>query len=286
MSQTSFLENKRWLDGRLQYNCLDNDGREAEVIAYHSNGQLRFKYPIKGGQINGIGRIWYDDGTLECEEEYCNGRLSGVRRGWHKNGKLEIEVFYMHGLRHGICRIWYEDGTLRSTSSYVSGNLNGIWKIWHPNGILSWQCNYQNGRLHGVSRRWHISGDLRSTEVHVRGIKVPVNIGDLIISRKLTAKDILGVKNAAVRRLCLEELGYARFLSQMPHTIIEKDGDCELVMIDWLKREEPICLVKVKCPSTGAFYTLRVPPKMKTVKKAVAWTFHLDEKDYNPESEA
>ena len=47
-----------------------------------------------------------------------------------------------------------------------------------------------------------------------------------------------------------------------------------------------ICLVKVKCPSAEVYYTLRVPPEMKTCKEAVAWTFHMGKKEYNPQEEA
>ena len=44
--------------------------------------------------------------------------------------------------------------------------------------------------------------------------------------------------------------------------------------------------MKVKCPSTEAFYTLRVPPTMKTVEDAVAWTFGMSGIEYSPEQEA
>ena len=80
-------------------------------------------------------------------------------------------------------------------------------------------------------------------------------------------------------------MGYSRFLAQMKHDVIEKDGDQELVKIDWIKSEEPICLVKVRCPSTGAFYALRVPPGIKSVKQAVAWTFGVKEEAYVPDVE-
>ena len=70
------------------------------------------------------------------------------------------------------------------------------------------------------------------------------------------------------------------------HEIIDKDGDYELVKIRWHKKEMPIVLVKVKCPSTGAFYVLRVPLSIKTVKEAVAWTFGMATKDYKPEEES
>ena len=98
----------------------------------------------------------------------------------------------------------------------------------------------------------------------------------------MTAHHVLKMRNTAVRRMCLEELGYARFFSQIEHELLDRDGEYELVKINWHKREESICLVKVKCPSTGAFYTLRVPPAMETIKEVIAWTFQIKEKDYQP----
>jgi hypothetical protein len=71
----------------------------------------------------------------------------------------------------------------------------------------------------------------------------------------------------------------------MPHEVLHQDGNCELVRIDWHQREKSIFLVKVKCPSTGAFYTLRVPPATKTVKAGVAWTFGVKAIEYSPNVE-
>ena len=102
----------------------------------------------------------------------------------------------------------------------------------------------------------------------------------------MTAKHILKINNAEVRRVCLEELGYGRFLNQLEHEVIDKDGDYELVKVDWHAKERPIALVKVKCPSTGAFYVLRVPLSVKSVREAVAWTFGMSKNDYKPEEES
>jgi len=119
--------------------------------------------------------------------------------------------------------------------------------------------SFANGRRHGTFEHRLPDGTLKKKEVYIQGVHIPADIYRRINNKQLTAKDILDMKNAAIRRICLEQLGYARFLAQMEHQIIEKDGEYELVRIYWHEREEPICLVKVKCPSTGAFYTLRVP---------------------------
>jgi hypothetical protein len=44
--------------------------------------------------------------------------------------------------------------------------------------------------------------------------------------------------------------------------------------------------VLVKCPSSGRDYVLRVPPAMKSARDAVAWTFGMTAKEYQPTAQA
>jgi len=37
--------------------------------------------------------------------------------------------------------------------------------------------------------------------------------------------------------------------------------------------DKEIRILKVKCPSTGAYYCLRVPPQVNTCEEARQWTF-------------
>jgi len=163
--------------------------------------------------------------------------------------------------------------------------MNGPAFAWHPNGKLKIRANFINDQRNGFFERYADDGGLIRKEAYVRGVAMPVQKYEKLLAGQLSAKDILGIKNAEVRRIFIEEFGYARILAGMPNEVIDRDGDQELVRIDWGKDEEPICLVKVKCPSTGAFYTLRVPPVMKTVKSAVAWTFDVSSEAYTPEKE-
>lgn len=204
---------------------------------------------------------------------------------YYDNGQLKYKYLIKIGEIHGSCKIWHEDGRLQCEERYVNGRLHGLKQVWYPNGSMQMQCHYRNGRLHGTEKEWSEDGKLRSSKAYVNGMQIPVWLNNLLVSGSLKAEHILRIGNAAVRRFCLEELGYSRFLAQMKHEVIAKEGDQELVKIDWIKREEPICLVKVKCPSTGAFYTLRVPPGVKTIKQAVAWTFGVRENEYSPKIE-
>ena len=163
--------------------------------------------------------------------------------------------------------------------------MNGQAFAWHPNGKLKIRANFINDRRNGFFERYADDGGLTRKEAYVRDVAMPVQKYEKLLAGQLSAKDILAIKNAEVRRIFIEEFGYARLLAGMPHKVIDRDGEQELVRIDWDEDEEPICLVKVKCPSTGAFYTLRVPPGRRTIKSAVAWTFDVPSDNYVPEKE-
>lgn len=107
------------------------------------------------------------------------------------------------------------------------------------------------------------------------------------LSRKtLTAQDITHCNNAEIRRFLLMRYGYDNFIRDIRGKILHKDGDRQLIEINWNKKEEPIKLVKVKDASTDRIYLLRVPPETKTCQEAVAFTFGLQAKQYHPIVEA
>ena len=98
----------------------------------------------------------------------------------------------------------------------------------------------------------------------------------------LRARDVLRCRNAAIRRFLLAHVGYERLVRELKCVVIHRDGESELIMVPCRRDEEPIVLVKVRDPSTGAFYLLRVPPSVRTCKEAIAWTFGLQPHEYNP----
>jgi len=284
MSQTKLLiKSYSWLKGNLQYHHLDLSN--SETVGYYESGKMRFHYPLLDGKFHGICRHWYESGQLLSEEYYCKGLLEGIRKRWYENGQLDEQVNYRNGLLEGVAKRWHPSGALEATWFHVRGVRHGAHHEWHENGNLRVESSYVNGLINGIFKRYDTDGKLKSKEVYVRGVIIKGEVKKLLESNGLTADRILKIKNAALRRVCLEEFGYERFLTQVKHEVISRDGEYELIRIDWHKREEPICLVKVKCSSTGVFYTLRVPPSVKTIKEAVAWTFGLKDNEYSPQKE-
>jgi len=80
-------------------------------------------------------------------------------------------------------------------------------------------------------------------------------------------------------------VGTENFMSKLENPgIVHMDVGGILYRID-LPGDEPLVMVYVKDPSTDRYYFIRVPPDMRTVKEAVAWTFGMDELDYQPKKE-
>ena len=98
----------------------------------------------------------------------------------------------------------------------------------------------------------------------------------------LQAHDIVTCLNATIRRHLLASYGYEKFFNAMSGEVVDRHGSSELIRLRWHSDEEPLVMVKVKDSTTHKHYLLRVPPDMVSCKQAIAWTFDLDEDDYDP----
>jgi hypothetical protein len=111
----------------------------------------------------------------------------------------------------------------------------------------------------------------------------------------ITADLINNARNAEVRRVIMQIYGAERFLKD-GHAVLVQEDECgelyEVAMPGMLAgpRGEPLVFVRVKNSTpepdgTYKFYILRVPPRCRTAREAVAWTFGLREDDYAPSLE-
>jgi hypothetical protein len=105
----------------------------------------------------------------------------------------------------------------------------------------------------------------------------------------ISADEVLAERNAELRRVLLERMGYARFMEEAKAEILHTDhdagGERKLVRVP-LPRDEDLVCIMVRCPSTGREYVIRVPPTTRTCRKAAAWIAGFeDETDYRPLAE-
>lgn len=120
-----------------------------------------------------------------------------------------------------------------------------------------------------------------------RGMPVPAEFLDGLDG--LTPRRIREEENAELRRVMLEHYGYERYLEESGAEPVQRDAAGLLWRIE-LEGDEPLVMVEVvnstpEPDGTHRTYWLRVPPRTRTAREGVAWTFGLEEADYVPERE-
>jgi hypothetical protein len=102
----------------------------------------------------------------------------------------------------------------------------------------------------------------------------------------LRAADLLQVRNVTHRRVLLERFGLDRFMHEVGGLVLDRDRDAggeRLLLSVPLPDDEPLTVLRVNCPSTAHVYMLRVPPQVRTCRRAAAWLAGFEhERDYKP----
>ncbi len=128
----------------------------------------------------------------------------------------------------------------------------------------------------------------RSVQLLWRGVVVPPEV--VFRPESLTPEQILGQRNAELRRVILERVGLDEVLRRARAEILDSDTDAggarRLVLV-WLParwgRAQPRCYLRCRCPSTGREYLLRVPTETRTCREAAAWLAGFDDPEaYRP----
>ncbi|SOD58281.1 hypothetical protein SAMN06297387_10171 [Streptomyces zhaozhouensis] len=117
-----------------------------------------------------------------------------------------------------------------------------------------------------------------------RGMPVPPDFLEELES--LTPQRITDEGNAELRRVMFEHYGYERYLRETGAKPVDRDETGVLWRIAQFD-DEDIVMVEVvnstpEPDGTRRTYWLRVPPRTRTAREAVAWTFGLDAESYAP----
>lgn len=124
-------------------------------------------------------------------------------------------------------------------------------------------------RLHGESSPAIQFGDGFSIYAH-HGVRLPEAYGK-IPPNQWHSEWILSEKNAELRRLLIENIGYDRICQELQAIELDNWQEYSLLKIDYHVDVESMYLLKMTCPSTGHIHALRVPPTMKSAKEAITW---------------
>jgi hypothetical protein len=127
----------------------------------------------------------------------------------------------------------------------------------------------------------------------------------------LTAREIDSIENVEVKRVLVEKYGLKGYLMDLGAVLMDRVDKPQFITVDSQnepevfgiqggqlyridrsgeddEEDEMVVVLKNSTPEpdgTVKDYLLRVPPDMKTVRQAVAWTFGMEEAEYAPARE-
>jgi internalin A len=113
-----------------------------------------------------------------------------------------------------------------------------------------------------------------------RGVRLPEEYGQLH-PNQWQSQWLLTEENAEVRRVLIQGIGYDRLIQELEAKEIDSWQEYALLQIDNAD-VEPICLLKMTCPSTGFIHALRVPPNLSSARKAIGWVnWDIDPEEFS-----
>ncbi len=133
-------------DGKL---ILSGTDRPYTGVMFNQaqGGQRLSEIPVQAGIINGLARGWHDNGQLEVEETFVDGKSDGVRKRWYANGKLKSETTIVKGELHGAYTEWHENGQMSIRMSMDHGQPNGTCEAWYPEGGPKSRVEQDHGKI-------------------------------------------------------------------------------------------------------------------------------------------
>jgi hypothetical protein len=260
-----------WSDGKLKaFNLYVND-KDTVNVSVNQWGGMEYRTHKKGrAYFNGVTTVWSEEVIGPGNyHEFQDSRWAGGE----ERSDMDIEALPKMVIRDS------RYGVIKS-----EGMMQGPWKIGEWTEV-PYRCRNLKPAF------------------YVRGVQVTEKV--MRTPEKLTVDEILGEKNAEVRRIMLEQVGYEVFLDRCAR---EKGAKCidkgtplvgelwhivdeaedKMLERDWQnsrRRKNPdrtIALLKVKDGTMAKHYVLRVDPRCKTAQEANAWTWGLKADEYHP----
>lgn len=172
-------------------------------------------------------------------------------------------------------------------------------RYFNPFGPISYKTN-ELGNYHADNEPawisptrviWFKDGKRHGPDIDIWG-SITYYYENIMIPKKyyvepenVTLQDILQETNLEIRYVGLKLLSYEK-LTQSGKVIDYNEKGYELIEVEGVF-STPVKVLKCvnstpEIDGTYKIYLLFVPPEMTTCQDAVAWTFYLDAKTYNP----
>ena len=95
------------------------------------------------------------------ETPFVDDKINGIAKVYYENGELQWETLFKDDKKDGIEKGYYESGELQMETPFVDDKINGIAKEYYENGELQWEIPYKDGKKDGIQKVYYKSGELK-----------------------------------------------------------------------------------------------------------------------------
>ncbi len=126
----------------------------------------------EGKLFTGIGITMWNEKQIMSEITFKNGKIDGVANSYHENGTLQSQRFWKDGKGHGDIKVYSQSGQLLEEGTFKNGQMDSTWKKYYENGKLKSEMSYIDGKLDGVVKEYDETGKLKSQATYKEGKKI------------------------------------------------------------------------------------------------------------------
>lgn len=202
------LSNYYFLDGKLKKTLNFINGKESGIskeytqeglviaITEYKNGSLIRRENInrtdRNAKKQGVWKFFFDDGSLQLEGFYVNGKKNGFFKDYNKEGVLlsitkyiedEIQKDVPELAEYDLRTDYYTDGSVKVVGSYKNGVAEGIRREYAQDGKIKNAFFFEKGNITGEGivdekglrqgfwKEYYDNGKLRSEGIYTNNVK-------------------------------------------------------------------------------------------------------------------
>jgi antitoxin component YwqK of YwqJK toxin-antitoxin module len=152
---------------KVSEGLLVNKEYEGEWKYYHKESKIVMTIEnYKKGKLNGVKKIFYDDGSVAEILNYSNGKREGNYKRYGVNEKILEDLNYKNNELHGEATFYDGLGNIISKGQYKNGLKSGIWKT------------YENGKVVKEETAKKYSSKNYNFTTNEKGEKIPGKLKD------------------------------------------------------------------------------------------------------------
>lgn len=232
--------------GNLGTTGIPKNGREGKWIFYNENGQLNQEVFWKNGKSNGEFKVYYENGKLKEESNWLNDLQTGVYKKYYENGNKNFEWSnVLNGKGDGLYTYYHENGNKQEEGKFVNGLVHGIVRFYSPEGILTEESNFLKGKREGIRTTFYPSGKIKAT-YNCKNDKIHGSVKGYFENGKLESSSTVDSLSKAERNLIGDFYIYNSDGSLRSHGVASKDGK-----IVYDKTENTVNTSQHKCSWCG-----------------------------------